>query len=235
MMKKFLLLFILISLNLALADSWPITVNLKAGKTVLLNADHSWVYYAPPVPRIKLFFHDANFGMTKAQFSTNYESKKSKMKESPNEGVTYFDDVYGGYPATLFFYFKNDVLFHGEAIFKLDKPKDEDYTKAFDHFDSIYQKRYGKPAKDTRFFKEWLVDGYSVQLVLTSQNNRLFLATILEDQQLAGKVSPTPNISITPPVHPIVNTTPAKVEEPLKPKSTKAVDLDQLKALIDAL
>ncbi len=224
------------ALTLTVAETWPVTVNLSAGKTALLNADFSWSYYIAPTPRIKLSFHDAYFGMSKAQFLKIYDSKKAKMKESPAEGVTYFDDIYGGYPATLFFYFKKEVLVHGEAVFKLDKPKDDDFTQAFAHFDAIYQKRYGKPSNDTRFFKEWLVDGYTVRLVLTSQNNRLFLATILEDQQLSGKaVAVTPTPSVAPPVQPIVKTDPVKLDEPTKQRSAKAVDLDQLKELIDAL
>ena len=261
MRGKLLFLVFLMGLTLSLADSWPVTMNLKTGKTVLLNNDFTWSYYIAPVIRTTLFFHDANLGMTKDQFLKIYESKKSIMKESPEEGVSYFDDIYGGFPATLFFYFKNDTFVHGEAIFKLKKPKEGDFEKAFATLESKYLKRFGKPKNDAKFYKEWFVDGYMIRLVLTSQNNRLFLVTIFEDQQLMGKVVAT---SSPQPVQPEVKAEPVKPEpvkvepvktEPVKvapvkevlpppvpttpppapPKPAKSMDMDQLKELIDAL
>lgn len=227
-------IFTLSFFALSLADSWPVTVNLKTGKTVILNQNFTWNFYVPPPPpvppvvRKKVGFHNVNFGLTKEQFFRSYADKKTTMKESPEEGVNYFDDYFEGYPAALFFYFKQGVFAHGEVVFKFNKRASDDYYKeVFANLEALYTKRLGKPQTDTRLFKEWLVDGYMVRLVLTSQNKRLFLAMVLEDQQLIPKVVPvvpTPNAAPSPLVGP---------SKEIKP--SKSMDIEQLQDLMETL
>ena len=216
------LFFMFFIFSLSWADLWPITVNIKTGKTILLNQDFSWSFYVPPVIRKKVMFHHVDFGITKEQFLKSYASKSTTMKDSPKEGVAYFDDVFEGYPATLFFYFKQGIFVHGEVVFKFNKTKDDDFKRAFSKLEARYTTSLGKPKSDARFSKEWLIDDYSVRLVLTSRGNRLFLGAILDDQ-LIGRpliIAPSPNIIPHPATPPV---------------PSKTIKLEQLQDLMETL
>ncbi|MEK6557852.1 MAG: hypothetical protein AABZ14_06095 [Candidatus Margulisiibacteriota bacterium] len=233
------ILFIGYILVLSLSDNFPVTLNLKDHQ-IVLQSNFTWAYIPKEKPQPLVLFKEIPFGTTVTQFQKTFATQKSRMKTWHQEGVYYFDEPFANEPATLFFYFKQDVFYHGEAVFKIISTTNATYMESYARIRSVLSKLYGVPTTSKRTFSEWILGDNVIRLVLTEQNNKLYLGAIFHHNiatkaTIAESVS-TPTLQTSPtPTSKIMNPSQnVSVSIPVLPDKKK-MQLEELKSLIETL
>ena len=87
-----------------------------------------------------------------------------------SEDVYYFNDSFGGIPAILFFYFKDNKLYKGKALFKINSTSEELYLKNYNKIKDIISDMYGKSISNDDSKTIWDFVKYKIELTLTNKN-----------------------------------------------------------------
>ncbi len=239
---------LLLSLSFSV-EEMPLTLNLKNGTRVLLKSDYTWEYVVTPsVKRTSLGFAQLKFGSPTSDFYELYNSKKNLVKEWPEEGVLYLDDTYASEPATLFYYFKKGLLYHGEVVYKINSKDNNAFLDKFSKIKKMLTGLYGKPTKDYKLYAEWDFEDYNIKHLITKQKDSLFLGTIIQDNLISSQIDRMPTANkqliqnplektkqITVNIQPLTPSTNSLKTEKPKVNPPAKDKIDQIKNLLEEL
>ncbi|MCD6098451.1 DUF3157 family protein [bacterium] len=200
-----LILAILFSVSaspLALADQIAIT---EDGKKVLLKDEGTWEYIKEEPKKEEMYdFRKTTWGMGKIQVK---KTEKGKIVEE-DENLLAYQGTVGGLDCFILYIFAEGKLVRAKYAFTETHSNKNDYISDFNTLKETLTKKYGKPVKDSRiwrndlyeddyqywgfavslghlaYFAEWETPNTYITLALYGENYEITLAIEYQSKKL---------------------------------------------------